>query len=299
MSVGDRPRLPVPVLEKKSRLRTKDRMSPSHNVHAAIVIPLALFAAASCATGRPAAVDASGGREDAGPVADASCGAMCDQDGDGVFDGDDQCPDTPSDAPVNGLGCADSQLTPVLETTFPPYGLMWTPTGDLGRAGGLTWTYTGIQRGDLFHIYWIVCDDPDTPCGLSLDGPIDAADEAWQFDMTDSDLAAGTLVLTNSTAISLADGTTPALNGRLTLTVVDSSDAALPWADVGTLGVPPREASYGAEIPGTGFTVTALAEVQDPSTSTWTPYLDYYDAAPTSDTSPGPSISFGGSFYDK
>ena len=55
---------------------------------------------------------------------------------------------------------------------FPPFGLTWTPSGELGRAGGLTWTYTGIQRGDLFHIWWVVCDDPGMPCGLSLDGPI-------------------------------------------------------------------------------------------------------------------------------
>ena len=162
-------------------------MRSSHDLHAALVILLAAFAAASCATGRAAAGDASGGTQDAGPTIDASCGAMCDQDGDGVPDGSDQCPDTPAGAPVNGLGCADSQLTPVLETTFPPYGLTWTPTGDLGRAGGLTWPYTGIQRGDLFHVFWIVCDDPGTPCGLSLDGPIDTASEAWQFDMAASE----------------------------------------------------------------------------------------------------------------
>ena len=53
-----------------------------------------------------------------------------------------------------------------------PRSETWTSTGELGRVGGLTWTYTGIDRGDLFHIYWIVCDDPAEPCGLSLDGPI-------------------------------------------------------------------------------------------------------------------------------
>src|SRR5256885_16739358 len=93
---------------------------------------------------------------------DASWGDMCAADKDGVFDQTDQCPNTPMGEPVNTVGCADSQLTAMLETVFPPYNLTWTPGGDPGRAGGLTWTYVGIERGDLFHIWWIVCDDPAT-----------------------------------------------------------------------------------------------------------------------------------------
>lgn len=253
-----------------------------------------IFLVTGCAKAEPA-----GSSGDAGPTADASCGEFCDHDHDGVVDGSDQCPDTPMGAMVNQVGCADSQLTPTLEPTFPPYGLMWTPTGDLGRAGGLTWTYTGIQRKDLFHIDWIVCDDPATPCGLSLDGPIDAPSESWQFSAVDSDLANGKLVFTNSTHILLADTTTPLLGGRLTLTIVDAADAAIPFATVAMLGVPARMGTYGAEIKGTGFKVVALSEVEDTVTSTWTPYMDYYDAAPTPVAGGGTAISFGGSFYDK
>jgi hypothetical protein len=39
--------------------------------------------------------------------------------------------------------------------------------------------------------------------------------------------------------------------------------------------------------------------VQDTTTTTWTPYLDYYDAAPTPVAGMGTTTSFGGSFYDK
>ena len=234
-----------------------------------------------------------------GSIADASCGNFCDQDGDGVVDGSDQCPNTPPGEPVNDVGCADSQLTATLEPTFPPYGLTWAPSGDLGRAGGLTWTYANIQRGDLFHIDWIICDDPATPCGHSLDGPIDAPSESWVFDAVDSDLVNGKLVFTNATHILLADTTTPSLSGRLTLTIVDTSNAAIPFADVATLVVPARLGQYGAEIKGTGFSVVALAEVEDTTTLTWTPYLDYYDAAPTPVAGGGAYTSFGGSFYDK
>jgi hypothetical protein len=163
----------------------------------------------------------------------------------------------------------------------------------------LTWTYAGIGRGDLFHIWWIVCDDPTTPCGVTLAGSAVGASEGWQVDATDSDLANGKLVETNATQILLADGTMPALTGRLTLTIVDGNSAPVPVATVGTLGVPARLGQYGAEITGTSFTAVALIEVQAAGTTTWTPYLDYYDAAATPMTGGGTAVSFGGSFYDK
>ena len=234
--------------------------------------------------------NASHSASQSGTGGNTSCGDMCDQDGDGVVDGTDACPDTPAGEMVNKVGCSASQLTPKLEEMFPPYGLTWTPTGDPGRAGGLTWSYTGIDRGDLFHIYWVPCDDPTTPCGVSLDGPIDPATEKWQFSAADSNLAGGKLVFLNATHIVLADMTTPALTGRLTLTIVDANQAPLPFATLATLGVTGQDGQYGAEIPGTGFTVNALIEVED-ATAIWTPYLDYFDAASTPDPGPGTAVS--------
>lgn len=242
----------------------------------------------------PAASGCAKGAE----TSDASCGASCDTDRDGVVDGSDLCPDTPAGEVVNEDGCADSQVSPTLED-FPPFGLTWTPTGDLGRAGGLTWAYAGIDRADLFHIYWIVCDDPATPCGLSLDGPIDAPAEGWQPSAADSDFPAGRLVFTNATNILLADTTTVPLSGRLTITIIEEeSGAPLPFDTVANLGVTARSGTHGAVIPRTTFTVTALAEVEDTATAIWTPYLDYYDAAPTGDPG-GTSVSFGASFYSE
>jgi len=159
----------------------------------------------------------------------SSCGNMCDSDGDGVIDGMDMCPNTPSGAKVNKVGCAASQLTPKLEPTFPPYGLMWVPMGDPGRAGGMQWVYTGINRGDLFDIYWVLCDDPATTCGVSLDGPVDAT-ESWQFDSASSDLPNGKMIFTNSTHIALADGTSPAITGRMTISIVDVNMMPIPFA---------------------------------------------------------------------
>ncbi|HEY1954343.1 MAG TPA: hypothetical protein VGH28_01995 [Polyangiaceae bacterium] len=283
-----------------------------------ILAGLAMLAAASCANGEaspppgPGGGDGGGGSDtgvgvDGSPSGDGStCDGPCDTDHDGVPDTTDKCPGTPQGAKVNKVGCADSQLTAKVESTFPPYGLTWTPGGDLGRAGGLTWTYTGIQRADLFHIWWIVGDDPAYPYGVSLDGPIDVPGEHWQYSATDSDLPNGKLVFTNTTGILLADSSTRPLSGRLTMNIVDDTNAPIAFADVATLGVTAQDGKYGAEIKGTAFKVTALIEVEDTITNTWTPYLDYYDAATTVDTGDaGPDgggntyVSYGGSFYDK
>jgi hypothetical protein len=275
---------------------------------------LAVAVALSCANGEGVQPDAGGNPTDGGSGSDVKTDAKpteagacnVDSDSDGVMDCNDKCPNTPAKAVVNKAGCADTQLTPKLEATWPPYGLTWTSTGDFGRVGGLTWTYTGINRGDLFHIYWIVCDDPKEPCGLSLDGPIDVPGEKWTFDGTNSDLPNGKLVFTNTTGVLLYDSTTRPLTGRLTMNIVDGNNSAVPFATIATLGVTALDGKYGAEIKGTGFKVTAIAEVEDTLTNTWTPYLDYYDAAPTPDkgdagTDAGGSVyvSYGGSFYDK
>jgi hypothetical protein len=261
----------------------------------------ALLLAAGCAKGHESFDAPAGPGVDAAVTADASCAPNCDSDGDGVPDQNDQCPNTPKGQPVNQVGCADSQLTPVLNPNFPPYGLTFSPSGDPGRAGGLVWSYSGITRGDLFHIYWVVCDDPTTPCGMSLAGAIDTAAQ-WTLDITNTDLPNGKLVFTNMTHVVLADGTNPTLNGRQTITIIDpaSNNTAIPFANVITLMIPPRKAQFGAEITGTDFQVNVLTEIQDPASGTWTPYLDWYDNAHApDDAGMAATYSLDGEFYDK
>jgi hypothetical protein len=237
--------------------------------------------------------DGAGG---SGPTT-RGCGNMCDEDGDGVFDPMDECSMTPAGEAVNGVGCSDSQVDPKLQEMWPPYGLTWTPMGDPGKTGGLTWKYTGIDHGELFHIDWILCDDPTTPCGVSLDGPVDMS-EGWTFSAADSNLAGGILVMTNTTHISLADGSSPPLAGRMTVIAKDANDQPIPFADVATLGVTPRDGKYGIEVPGDAFTINVLIDVKDAS-SAYKPYIEYYDAAPTPDPGPGTAMSLAGSFYDE
>lgn len=256
-----------------------------------IVMLSALAGCASADRGGGTTIDGS-----MQPAPDMGCGELCDGDADGVLDTADMCMNTPAGEDVNAVGCSDSQLTAEI-VPFPPFNLTWTPTGNLGRPNGLVWDYVGIEREDLFHIYWIICDDPATPCGLSLDGPIDTG-EYWAFSAADSDLANGKLVYTTSTRILLADTTMPTLDARLTLTILDGT-TAIAGADVGTLHVTARAGTHGAEVRGTRFTVNAIAEVRPTGGPTWTPYLDYYDAASTPTAGGGVTLSFGGSFYAK
>jgi hypothetical protein len=254
------------------------------------------LAAVGCSHADPSGDDGDDVVDGGGGGDTSQCGDACDSDQDGVVDATDECPGTPPEIPVNSRGCSDSQVSPTLEPEFPPFGLTWTPTGDIGRAGGLTWSYEGIDRTDVFHIYWVVCDDPATPCGVSLDGPIDAPAESWTYS-TLSALGAGRLIFDNAPAIQLADGTTTQLTGRLVITIKDAFDNPLPFANASTLSIPARTGMYAAPIPGNGFTVTAVIEVQD-SSAVWTPYLDYYDAAATPE--PGSTaVSFEGSFYSE
>ena len=260
----------------------------------------ALALAAGCAKGKVAGDGDGGLPADAAVTADASCGQTCDSDGDGVPDPKDMCPMTPSGQPVNKVGCADSQLQGMLNPNFPPYGLTWSPAGDIGRAGGLTWMYSGINRGDLFHIWWLVCDDPTTPCGLSFNGPISPSQGEWTLSIPDTDLPNGKLVFTNTSPIVLANGTTPTINGRLTVAITDGSNVAVPFSNVAVLALKARAATYGAEITGTAFQVTVLAEAQDPTSGTWMPALDFFDQAHAPDDAGMPVYeSFDGEFYDK
>jgi hypothetical protein len=258
-----------------------------------IVLLSALVGCASADHGGGTMLDPDGGMQ---PGPDAGCGELCDSDSDGVLDPTDMCMNTPAGAEVNDVGCADSQLTAEI-VPFPPFNLTWTPTGDLGRPGGLVWDYVGIERADLFHIFWVVCDDPATPCGVSLDGPIDTG-EYWAFSVADSDLANGKLVYTAATHILLADTSTPTLDARLTLTIADGT-TPIAGSTIGTMHLTARAGTHGAEIRGTRFTVKAIVEVKPTAGSTWTPYLDYYDTAATPTAGGGSSISFGGSFYAK
>ena len=78
------------------------------------VATLALLGAlVGCANAKPGSATSDSGNgstADAGPTADASCGAFCDHDHDGVVDGTDQCPNTPpGETRAAGIGRSSEQ----------------------------------------------------------------------------------------------------------------------------------------------------------------------------------------------
>ena len=254
-------------------------------------LALAMVAAAGCARG------GDGGGGGGGETVDGSCGDQCDSDSDGVSTRWTSARTRRRARWSTAKGALTRSSRQSSSPTFPPYNLMWTSGGDIGRPGGLTWTYEGIQRGDLFHIYWIICDDPLQPCGISLDGPIDKPSESWKFSATDSDLPAGKVVFTNITAIALDGGSSQALDGRLTIRSCPRRTSRF-RSDRQRARRARACGCLWRRDSGTGYKVAALIEVRDTS-GTWTPYLDYYDAAPTPMMGGSTSVSFGASFYSK
>jgi hypothetical protein len=230
-------------------------------------------------------------------------GGAPDADGDGVPDVLDLCPGTPPMTVVNSRGCSESQaVAKVNADAFPPYGAMFTQSGDPGRAGGVTYAYTGINfasDGGLFDIYWVLNDDSAFgPYGISLDGPV-MMDETWSLSMVDSMLANGLAVFSGNTHIHLFDGTLPPLMSRLTVTATSGSNP-LAWQTTAALGVMPDLGTMAVQVPkgsATALTISAKAEVFDGTN--WIPYLDYYDAAKTPPEAKEAFISYGGSFYQK
>jgi hypothetical protein len=239
----------------------------------------------------------SGGTGGAGGTTGAA-----DADGDGVPDVLDLCPGTAASAAVNSRGCAASQVVAKRNDTFPSYGLTFTKTGDPGRAGGVTFAYTGIDfstDGGHFNIYWVPNDDAAFgPYGISLDGPVEAP-ETWTLSAGESSLPGGVAVFHGNTKIHLFDGSTPALQSRLTLTATSGS-TPLAWQTTADLAITAELGTMALEIPhvaASTFTVVAKAEVFNGSA--WVPYLDDYDAAKTPPEAKEAFISYGGSFYDK
>jgi hypothetical protein len=243
----------------------------------------------------------SGGAGGAGGA--GGMGGAPDSDGDGVPDVLDLCPNTPPMTVVNSRGCSESQaVAKVNADTFPPYGSMFTQTGDPGRAGGVTYAYTGINfasDGGLFDIYWVLNDDSAFgPYGISLDGPVMMA-ETWTLSGSDSMLPNGVAVFTGNTHIHLFDGSLPPLMSRLTVTATSGSNP-LAWQTTANLGIMADLGTMVVQVPkgmASALTINAKAEVFDGTN--WVPYLDYYDAAKTPPEAKEAYISYGGSFYQK
>ncbi|MBN1792047.1 MAG: T9SS type A sorting domain-containing protein [Bacteroidales bacterium] len=151
--------------------------------------------------------------------------------------------------------------------------------GWIGRAGGLTYTFTNITLANTTTVYWTMLADS---IKLSMDGGVYEGAEVLTFDATTSNLAGGIAVWTGATNIPVETGSPAPLLVKFSVTVVDQADAPLPLTDAISVGL---TANSGGILPVTGNTMVFKVKmemfVSGDGGTTYLPHLDYYDAAPT------------------
>ena len=173
------------------------------------------------------------------------------------------------------VGGADATPSgPVLQvqngSTFqaPLGAVSFTTSGDIGRAGGLTWTYSGIDSSLLSQfasLEWGPANSTSVKLAMD-DGTFANPNDVLSFDAADSDLANGVAVWEGG-PISFLTGNT---GTRLTVAVTDLSNTPIAFQTTSGYG-------DGATVPITG-NFKAHLELDIGGGSSWSPYLDAFDS---------------------
>jgi hypothetical protein len=170
---------------------------------------------------------------------------------------------------------ADTTIGPV----FPAPGSgTWTSTGtptggEIGKAGGITWSYTGVDPTQFDQMVWGL-GYPDFPSTYSFG--LNTATLA--YNPTTSNLSAGILNFSGSANFPNLNGTTPTYLIQLTVSTVTGPSAFVAPADLTGLTVDP---SAGGVLPVTGdYSVNLIIQVSTDGGSTWTPANDYFNETP-------------------
>jgi uncharacterized repeat protein (TIGR01451 family) len=183
-------------------------------------------------------------------------------------------------------------IGPVQPGVAPLSGVVFPSTGDIGRAGGLTYHFSGVTAlmGQFQKLEWGPADPNSVQ--LSMNGPITGAN-TLTFDPVDSNLAAGTAVWMGNATYPIAQppATIPLLT-RFTMTATDTATSTSITNFNATSGY-----GDGATATVSGdFSATLLFEVSDNNGASWTPAKDYFDAH---QNVPGNEMfsSFTGAFF--
>ena len=146
-----------------------------------------------------------------------------------------------------------------------------TPTGgEIGKAGGITWSYTGVDPTQFDQMVWGL-GYPTFPATFSFG--LNTATLA--FDPATSSLSSGVLNFTGSAEFPNLDGSTPSYPVRLQVTTATGPSAFTDPASLTGLTVDP---SAGGVLPVTGdFSVDLIIEVSTDGGTTWTPANDYFN----------------------
>jgi uncharacterized repeat protein (TIGR01451 family) len=170
---------------------------------------------------------------------------------------------------------ADATIGPV----FPAPGSgTWTSTGtptggEIGKAGGITWSYTGVDPTQFNQMVWGL-GYPTFPATFSFG--LDTATLA--FNPATSNLSGGTLDFSGTAQFPNLDGSTPSYPVRLRITTQTGPAAFEAPASLTGLTVDP---SVGGVLPVTGdFSINLIIEVSTDGGTTWTPANDYFNNTP-------------------
>jgi len=159
---------------------------------------------------------------------------------------------------------------PVQPGTAPVAGVTYTSSGDIGEAGGLTYSFSGLTSGVMAQfsdLEWGPADSSAVQLSMDGNASFSEAGQTLSFDSGDSDLAGGTAVWSGTSQYPLAQpAETVTLDTRFIMTASTGLIATSGYGD-------------GATVPVTGnFSVNLLFEVSADGGTTWTPATDYFNA---------------------
>jgi len=178
---------------------------------------------------------------------------------------------------------------PVQPGTAPVAGVTYTSSGNIGEAGGLTYSFSGLTSAVMAQFTDLEWGPADTSAvQLSLDGNASFSEtgQTLTYDAADSDLAGGTAVWTGSSQYPIAQPSeTLTLDTRFTMTASTGLIATSGYGD-------------GATVPVSGnFSVNLLFEVSADGGTTWTPATDYFNSQQNVIGNTIQSSFSGGFFY--
>ncbi len=182
----------------------------------------------------------------------------------------------------------------------PPGGVTLTPSGDIGQAGGLTWSYSGFTQSGWTHMVWGSSAPPDLafdapngidPCS-SCDAGVDEPGETLTFDSADSNLAGGQLEWTGSAKINVL-GSDETLPTRLLMSVTDGTDP-VGLMSPSALGLDPQIGGLVLVDANPSYSVNLVFEAF--RSGTWTPAKTLFDSLST-DSGAMVQDDFSGGFW--
>lgn len=154
--------------------------------------------------------------------------------------------------------------------------------GQIGFAGGKTFTITNITLANTTSVYWTMMENSII---LSMDGPAPySAAEVLEYSPSLSNLAGGVVVWTGSTLIPISNGSGYTSTPLLSKFVMTVTSSASPFSLLDPVDLN-LDAQCGGVALITGFDMVLTIKfemfVSANGGSTWVPHLEYYNAAAT------------------